>query len=171
MKSIFFAAIALLSMNFAMATGNTPNSNITNDVRTNAAAYVDVNNNTSVKTGDVSLSTGAVTSTNVAFGGSSNQSVTVTDSGKMEYSGSYSVKNVPDVTAPNVYPTSPCMGSSSIGGSGIGFGFSVGSSWTDDECGIRETARSFSGMNMKEDALAVLCSSKYAAVAPSCKKE
>ena len=161
MKSILFAAIAFLSMNFAMATGNTPNSNITNDVRANASSYVDVNNTTQIET----------ITNNVAYGGRQSQAVLVMDSGKMEYSGSYSVKNVPDVTAPNVYPTSPCMGSSSVGGSGVGFGFSVGSSWTDDECGIRETARSFSGMNMKEDALAVLCSSKYAAAAPSCKKE
>lgn len=80
------------------------------------------------------------------------------------------IKNVPNVSTGNVYPTSPCMGSSQAGASGVGFGLSFGSSWTDDECGIRETARSFSGMDMKDDALAVLCSSKYAAAAPSCKK-
>jgi hypothetical protein len=81
-----------------------------------------------------------------------------------------SPKNTPAVFSGNVYPTSPCMGSSTVGGAGVGFGFSVGSSWTDDECGIRETARSFAGMGMKEDSLAVLCTSKYAAAAPSCPK-
>jgi len=84
---------------------------------------------------------------------------------------SYTVKNVPNVLTGSVYPTAPCMGSSTIGGAGVGFGISVGSSWTDDECGIRETARSFAGMDMKADALAVLCSSKYAAVAPACMKK
>jgi hypothetical protein len=60
------------------------------------------------------------------------------------------------------------MGSSTVGAAGVGFGLSVGSSWTDDECGIRETARSFDGMGMKSDAIKVLCASKYAAVAPAC---
>ena len=77
-------------------------------------------------------------------------------------------KPVPDVYAPAISPTSPCMGSSSGGGSGSGFGLSFGTSWTDDECNTRETARMFSGMGLSGDALAVLCSSKFAQVAPSC---
>jgi hypothetical protein len=79
-----------------------------------------------------------------------------------------SPKNTPSVFSGNVYPTAPCMGSTTVGGAGVGFGFSVGSSWTDDECGIRETARSFRGMGLDVDALKVLCTSKYAAAAPSC---
>jgi len=79
-----------------------------------------------------------------------------------------SPKNTPAVFSGNVYPTAPCMGSSTVGGAGVGFGFSVGSSWTDDECGIRETSRSFSGLGKTDDALKVLCTSKYAAAAPSC---
>lgn len=122
------------------------NNRIDNEVRTNAASFASSNS------------------------GGNKQSVTVTDSGQMHYSGSYEVKNVPTAIAPTVYPTSPCMGSTSAGASGVGFGVSFGSSWTDDECGIRETARSFAGMQLKEDALAILCSSKYAAVAPACKK-
>lgn len=101
---------------------------------------------------------------------STSNSVTNTDSGQMHYSGGYTLENVPDAIAPNVYPTSPCMGSSSMGGAGVGFGISFGTSWKDDDCGVRETARSFAGMGMKEDALAVLCSSEYAKSAPSCKK-
>lgn len=82
----------------------------------------------------------------------------------------YTVKNVPAVFGGNVYPTAPCMGSSTVGGAGVGFGFSVGTSWTDDECGLRETSRSFSGLGKADDALKVLCTSKYAAAAPSCAK-
>jgi hypothetical protein len=63
------------------------------------------------------------------------------------------------------------MGSSSIGGSGVGFGFGIGTSWTDDECGIRETARSFNGLGLHGDAVSVLCTSKYAVVAPICNKQ
>ena len=87
----------------------------------------------------------------------------------VRYSGGYEVKNVPSFALGNVYPTAPCMGSSQVGGSGVGFSIGIGTSWTDDECGIRETARSFAGANLKEDALAILCTSKYAAAAPSCK--
>ena len=100
---------------------------------------------------------------------SSNQSVSVTDSGKMHYSGGYTFENVPDVIAPNVYPTSPCMGSSSIGGAGVGFGISFGTSWESEECQLRETSRSFANMGLKEDAIAILCTSEYAKNAPSCK--
>jgi hypothetical protein len=80
-------------------------------------------------------------------------------------------RNTPSVFNGNIYPTAPCMGSTTVGGSGVGFGIGIGTSWKDDECGKRETARSFNSMGLKEDALAVLCSSEYAAVAPSCKKE
>ena len=82
----------------------------------------------------------------------------------------YTIKNVPSIALGNVYPTSPCMGSSQVGGSGVGFSIGVGTSWTDDECGIRETNRSFNGLGLKDDALAILCTSKYAAAAPSCAK-
>jgi len=105
-----------------------------------------------------------------SYSGGNTQAVVVTDSGQLHYSGGYEIKNVPNVVMGNVYPTSPCMGSSSAGGSGVGFGISFGTSWTDDECGLRETSRSFSGLGMKADAVAVLCMSKYAAAAPVCAK-
>jgi hypothetical protein len=89
---------------------------------------------------------------------------------RLEQAGKVEIRNVPNVFGGNVYPTAPCMGSSTIGGAGVGFGVSIGSSWTDDECGIRETARSFNTMGMKEDAVKVLCASKYAAAAPACQK-
>jgi hypothetical protein len=88
-----------------------------------------------------------------------------------EYPSKQRIYNVPNAVAPAVYPTSPCMGSSAVGGSGVGFGVSFGTSWTDDECGIRETARSFNGLGLKDDAVSVLCTSKYAAIAPVCNKQ
>lgn len=77
---------------------------------------------------------------------------------------------VPNVAIGGLYPSSPCMGTSNAGGSGPGFSIAVGTSWKDDDCGVRETARSFAGMGMNADALAVLCSSQYAKAAPSCAK-
>lgn len=133
----------------ATIVGVAVSNRITNDVRQNAAAFAGGGHATSNSGGNT-------------------QNVTVTDSGKMNYSGSYDVKNVPSVFSGNVYPTAPCMGSSTVGGAGVGFGFSVGTSWKDDDCGIRETARSFATMHMPDDAITVLCTSEYAKTAPSC---
>lgn len=102
--------------------------------------------------------------------GGNTQNVTMTDSGQLHYSGSYEVKNVPNIIMGNIHPTSPCMGSSSAGASAVGFGVSFGTSWTDDECGIRETSRSFGGLGLKADAVAILCTSKYASAASACAK-
>jgi hypothetical protein len=60
------------------------------------------------------------------------------------------------------------MGSTSIGGSAVLFGFSAGSSWEATECMTFEAARSFDQAGMFEDALAIKCTSKYSSAAPSC---
>jgi hypothetical protein len=46
----------------------------------------------------------------------------------------------------------------------------MGSSWEATECMIFEAARSFDQAGMSEDALAIKCTSKYSAAAPSCIK-
>lgn len=79
-------------------------------------------------------------------------------------------KNTPSIALGSLYPTSPCMGTSQMAGSGPGFSIGVGTSWTDDECGIRETARAFLGFGLHNDGVSVLCTSKYASAAPVCKK-
>lgn len=130
---------------------------ISNDVRANAAAFAGAASQ-SKSHSDASSNSGGNT-----------QNVVVTDSGRMEYSGKYEVKNVPSVFSGNVYPTTNCAHSAQIGGAGVGFGFSIGGSYLDDECSLRETARSFRSMGLDADALNILCASKYAASAPSCK--
>jgi len=90
---------------------------------------------------------------------------------RMEQAGNVNVRNVPNVFGGNVYPTAPCMGSSTVGAAALGWGASVGTSWADHECGKRETARSFQNLGLTADAVAVLCSSEYAAIAPVCKAQ
>lgn len=87
-----------------------------------------------------------------------------------EIPNSYTIKNTPSIGLATVYPTAPCMGSSSVGGSGPGFSLGIGTSWTDKNCQQLETARSFEQSGLKEDAMAIRCQSEYAAVAPSCMK-
>ena len=139
---------------------------ISNDVRSNAAAFAGGGD---AKSGSFSKSSsGGNTLSNGGNTLTVNAAPTPTQTTTRIEQSDYTVKNVPSVFSGNVYPTAPCMGSSTVGGAGVGFGFSVGTSWKDDECGIRETSRSFSGLGLKEDALAVLCTSAYAAAAPAC---
>ena len=162
MKRIILAVLTLFATSaFAIGWGNdNPGGNTTN-LNTNLVGVgVDVSNRISA---DSRANAAAY-----AAGSQANNALTVNQApipDKLE------IKGVPNVYSGNVYPTAPCMGSSTVGGAGVGFGFSVGSSWTDDECGIRETSRSFSGLGKPDDALKVLCTSKYAAAAPSCQGE
>jgi len=141
---------------------------ISNDVRNNANAFAAAQ--AGAKSNAQNLTTTDVRNNNGGNTLTVNEAAIPADT-SVRYSGGYEVKNVPGFALGNVYPTAPCMGSSQVGGSGVGFSIGIGTSWTDDECGIRETARSFAGANLKEDALAILCTSKYAAAAPSCKAQ
>lgn len=121
------------------------------------------------------LTTGASTSAggaggsvgNTTSGASSSQGNT---SGNTTITSTYVAPKIPVATAfsPANHPTAPCMGSTSIGGSAVLFGFSAGSSWEAAECMTFEAARSFDQAGMHEDALAIKCTSKYSAAAPSC---
>ncbi|MBU3581423.1 hypothetical protein ICN19_05280 [Polynucleobacter sp. AP-Capit-er-40B-B4] len=93
-------------------------------------------------------------------------------SGNTTVTSNYASPKIPVATAfaPSNFPTAPCMGSTSIGGSAVLFGFSAGSSWEATECMTFEAARSFDQAGMHEDALAIKCTSKYSAAAPSCIK-
>jgi hypothetical protein len=120
------------------------------------------------------LTTGASSSSslggsvgNTSTGASSSQGNT---SGNTTITSSYVAPKIPVATAfsPANHPTAPCMGSTSIGGTAVLFGFSAGSSWEATECMTFEAARSFDQAGMFEDALAIKCTSKYSAAAPSC---
>jgi len=120
----------------------------------------------SMTTGTTSNVTGASTSTAGASTSSGNTS------GNTTITSNYIAPKIPVATAvaPSNFPTAPCMGSSSIGGSAVLFGFSAGSSWEATECMTFEAARSFDQAGMHDDALAIKCTSKYSAAAPSCIK-
>ncbi len=98
-----------------------------------------------------------------AAGGSVNYSVpayqTITSNGRTQ------IETVPNVYAPNIYPTASCMGSSSAGASWLGFGMSGGSSWEAVECQIQEASRN---APTAADRVFVWCKSAHAKGAPSC---
>ena len=162
----------LCSQAFATSLLPTQNVNIDNDTRASAISAASalsssqansLSNAVQDNRTSTDVRTGATTVTNGVNQGNSLNVLYQANPSNMR------IETVPDVMAMNVYPTAPCMGSSSVGGSGVGFGFSVGTSWEAKECMIGETARGFEQAGYKADAMAVRCQGVYAAVAPSCK--
>lgn len=103
----------------------------------------------------------------VGNGGAS--SVTYNEAPAAQQRGTVTIKNTPDVTLSNIAPSADCMGVTTLGGSVSGFSAAGGTSWESRPCQLRETARIFHALGKPDDAIAILCSSEYAAAAPSCK--
>ncbi len=181
MKRTFlaFALLGFSSLSFANGTFNNANANA--DATAKASAVVNANPFALAQGGfGVGLGQGG---TGGAGGGGGNASVfgpfvnptntlnyanPALTYGVVQYSGQ--IRNNTMAFAPGNNPTSPCMGSSSAGVSGLWGGFSGGTSWTDKECSIRATSSRFQEMGLVEDAVAIQCQSEYAQVAPSCAK-
>lgn len=53
-----------------------------------------------------------------------------------------------------------CMGSTSAGAQGVGFGLSLGSTWKDEECVRRKNARLLYNMGLPNVAVTVMCNNK-----------
>lgn len=73
---------------------------------------------------------------------------------------SQSLKTVPNAFAPSLTTTltETCMGSSSVGGSVLGFGLSAGSTWRDQECMRRLNARELSNtLGDRQAARELMC--------------
>lgn len=116
--------------------------------------------------GSTSLNSGAnATSNSGANSGSASQSGAVLNysptyeaSKGVNYSGSYTIKNTPEASAPPLTAgMNTCMGSSSAGGSGPGFGISVGSTWEDEGCTRRNYAGMMHEMGYEDAARNMLC--------------
>jgi len=82
------------------------------------------------------------------------QSITVNEAAPPS---SVTIKNTPDAYAPIASPTAPCRVAHSAGGSGPGFGISLGSSTLDEGCDAREDARLLHNMGLPNEAVTRLC--------------
>lgn len=105
-------------------------------------------------------------------GGNQSQSATTGNQSQNATTGSQSVsisnkRNPVASAAPGllVAADDTCMGSSSAGAQGIGFGVSFGSTWTDGDCVRRKDARELHNMGYKPAAIALLCQSPQVAKA------
>ena len=85
----------------------------------------------------------------------------------VNYSGSYRLKNVPNVTAPALTTTltETCMGSTSAGAGWVGFGFSFGTTWRDSACVRRLDARQLHSLGYPLGAKELMCDSPAVAAA------
>jgi len=90
-----------------------------------------------------------------------NQALTINNPANttVTYQGGYELKNVPGVVAPNLTTTltETCMGSTSVGGAGVGFGFSAGTTWKDTDCVNRLNARELRTFGDTAAAKEVMC--------------
>lgn len=86
----------------------------------------------------------------------------------LNYDGTYTIRNVPNVVPPNIFPTAPCMGASSLGGAVAGFGIGGGTSWIAENCEHRENARILHAMNDVTNAKIALCMQSTMADHPMC---
>lgn len=70
-------------------------------------------------------------------------------------------KMVPSVSAPSLTTTltETCMGSTSFGGAGAGFGFSFGTTWRDSACVRRLDSRQLAAFNDMPTAREIMCAS------------
>ena len=72
----------------------------------------------------------------------------------------YEAPRIPVATAyaaPLTAANGTCMGSSSAGGQGVGFGLSFGTTWTDSDCDRRYDAQELRAQGLTKAATALLC--------------
>jgi hypothetical protein len=99
--------------------------------------------------------------TNIGYTGGNSMTNNFNSPGTVEYKGGYELKNVPAITAPNLTTTltETCMGSSTVGGAGAGFGFSFGTTWRDTSCVNRLDARQIAALGDAQAAKEIMCES------------
>jgi len=59
--------------------------------------------------------------------------------------------------APLVSGEDTCMGSSSLGGQAVGFGLSIGTTWTDTNCQRLKNSRQLASLGFTRAAVALVC--------------
>lgn len=118
--------------------------------------------------GDARSASGAYSggSASGAYSGGSQSGAQITQntygSNGVRYSGSYTVRNTPAAVAPALTTTltETCMGSTSVGASGPGFGVSFGTTWRDTACVRRLDARQILALGHADAATELMCDSE-----------
>ena len=126
------------------------NNNYNRNTNTNNNANNNTNNNTNNNNSQASSNASANSNANSSSSGGSGGSSTVNVGGDAAAASG----------AAPVYLTSSndtCMGSTGIGGQGMSFGFSIGTTWTDSNCIMLKNARELKMQGHEKAAKARLC--------------
>lgn len=114
-------------------------------------------NSIDAKGGTASATTGPVTS-NTASNSNQSQSTANANNSSVNVEGDQYRAAASTAYAPQLVAGSDtCMGSSSAGGQGIGFGFSLGTSWTDKNCVRLKQTRQLQSMGEGAAARELMC--------------
>lgn len=130
-----------------------------------------INSTSNINTnGTQNINTSGTTTQNINSSGTTTQNINTNASGTarniVEYTGSYTVKNVPSVSGPNLSTSNDtCMGSSSGSANGTGFGIGFGTTWTDEHCKRLKMSRELWNKGMKAASLAMDCMDEAARMA------
>jgi hypothetical protein len=147
------------SASHASAVGNTSSTKVGNTttsttINVNGYAGVDGSGN-STASSKSSVSGGSGSSGSVGDPSSLGSAGDPTTN--LHYSGSYTVRNVPEVIPPNVTGGNPCAVGASGGLAVAGFGFSAGGTWADRACERRQQAALLFNMGEQKVALELMC--------------
>jgi len=141
-------------------TNTSTNTNIGSDAHANSGSTSTANTR-SEATGGTSSATstgGSSQASNGSAASSNNQGVTINSVTPEKTTAT--VRTVPNVYAPALTTTltETCMGSTSLGGSGVGVGVTIGTTWHDKDCVRRLNAREMSQtLGDRDAARALLC--------------
>lgn len=139
------------------------NTNVNANLNNNNNSNTNTNSNNSNNTNDNSSNNNNTNNNNSNASATATSSSTAT-SGEGGDGGSANITIGGDEAAASsaapVYLTSSndtCMGSSGVGGQGMNFGFSVGTTWTDSNCIMLKNARELRSQGHDKAAKARLC--------------
>lgn len=119
---------------------------------------------------EVAQESSVVTDNAAAAENSNAQNITFNQpagTGKVDYSGSYELNNVPAVSAPSLATTlsETCMGSTSAGFANSGLGLSFGTTWRDGACVRRLDSRQIQSLGYVLAAKERMCDDEKNAAA------
>ena len=123
-----------------------------NSSATSGYAYSGVGN-TSARTG----SSSAAITINNGSGASDPSGSTGGGDPTINYTGGYTVHNVPEVIAPNIVGGNPCAVGMSGGVAVAGFGITGGGTWADRACERRQQAALLYNIGQHDASIALLC--------------
>ena len=167
MKSSVILAVSLMMTSGAVLASGSSHKPEPKQASSSSRASADANSRSSSK-----VVVGDVSSKSVAQGGSAKQhqeqyqdqyqeqSVDASGNANVNVNASTNHRRNPVNTAFAPALTSSndtCMGSSSVGGQGITFGFSFGTTWKDEDCVQRKDARFLHNIQRTEVSLSLMC--------------